>query len=114
VGTSATSACVVGEESMATHGSCSGGLEGKSPTDGTHGSTRAGEQTSGRADERGPRDSGRRCARVEEIGADKAAPLGSERERGRESGREKALTDGGRAGAWARARFGRDGPAGLK
>jgi hypothetical protein len=97
---SAASACVVGAESTATRGSCTGGSEGKGPTDGTHGSMRAGERTSGRADERGPRDSGRRCARVEEIGADKAAPLGSDRERGRERAREGAdrRGEGWRAG----------------
>jgi hypothetical protein len=36
----------------------------------------------------------REGARAEEIGADKSTPLGSERERGEESGLEKALTGG--------------------
>jgi hypothetical protein len=43
VGTGAASACVVGVESTATRGSCAGGSGGKGPTDGTHGSARAGE-----------------------------------------------------------------------
>jgi hypothetical protein len=102
VGTGAASACVVGAESTATRGSCAGGSGGKGPTDGTHGSARAGERTGCRADERGPRDSERKCARAEEIGVDKSSPLGSERERekrergppvreGRTHGRETGL-----------------------
>jgi hypothetical protein len=55
----AASACIVGAESTVTHGSCVGGLRGKGPTDGTHGSTRAGERTGGRANERGPWDNER-------------------------------------------------------
>jgi hypothetical protein len=66
-----------------------GGLGGKGPTYETHGSVRAGERTGARADERGPRDSEGRCACAEEIGADKLAPLGSEREKG-ESARGSA------------------------
>jgi hypothetical protein len=62
----------------------------------SNGSARAVEQIGGWADEWGPRDSERRCARMEEIGADKSAPPGSERERGGESEREKALTGGDR------------------
>jgi hypothetical protein len=42
VGTGATLVCVVGMESTATRGSCADGSEGKGPTDGTHGSSRAG------------------------------------------------------------------------
>jgi hypothetical protein len=37
-----------------------------------------------------------RDVRARGVGANKLAPLGSERERGRESGREKALTGGDR------------------
>jgi hypothetical protein len=91
-----------------TCGSCAGGSEWKGPTDLTHRSARAGERTGGRADERDPWDSERRCVCVEEIGADKSDPLGSKRERGRVSGRERAPTGEGhlpgRAGARARAR----------
>jgi hypothetical protein len=77
-------------EATTTRGSCAGGSEGKGPTDGTQWSARASEQTSDRADEWGPRDSKRRCA-CEEIGANKSAPLGSERERGKsERAREGA------------------------
>jgi hypothetical protein len=55
------------------------------------------------------------------VSADKSAPLGSETERGRESGREKALTsgdrlsgEGWRAGEGVRAGLGRLGLAGLQ
>jgi hypothetical protein len=50
-----------------------------------------------------------RDVRARGVGANKLAPLGSERERGRESGREKALTGGAgqwRAGAWGWAGLG--------
>jgi hypothetical protein len=46
-----------------------------------HEQARAGERTGVRADERGPRDREKGCAHAKEIGVDKAAPLGSERER---------------------------------
>jgi hypothetical protein len=82
VGTGAASACVVGAESTVKRGSCAGSLGGNGPTDGTHGSARAGERTGGRADEQGLWDSEGRCTCAEEIGADKSVPLGSERERG--------------------------------
>jgi hypothetical protein len=63
----------------------------------------------GQANKRGPLDSERRHTHAEEFGADKSAPLGSEREREkRESGRETALTggdrlseEGGRVRGWA-------------
>jgi hypothetical protein len=61
--------------------SCSGGSEGKGPTDETHRSARANERTGGRAGKRDPWYSDRGCVRVGEIGADKSAPLGNERER---------------------------------
>jgi hypothetical protein len=68
-----------------------------SPTDGTHGSARTGERTGDQADKRTPRDSERKCVCTEEFGADKLAPLGSERGRERsERGRGTALTGGGR------------------
>jgi hypothetical protein len=86
VETSAASACVVGAESTTTRGSCAGGSEGKGLTNGTHRSTRAGERTGFCADEWGPQNSERRHVRVDEIDADKSAPLGSERERGKSEG----------------------------
>jgi hypothetical protein len=43
MGMGTTSACVVGEESTRTRGSCAGGSEGKGPTNGTHRSARVGE-----------------------------------------------------------------------
>jgi hypothetical protein len=82
MGTSAASACVMSAESTTMRGSCAGGSRRTSPTNGTHGSARTDERTGGQADERTPRDSERKCARTEEFGADKSAPLGSERERG--------------------------------
>jgi hypothetical protein len=60
-----------------------GGWGGTVPIGGAHGTERAGERTGSRADERGPWDSERRCARAEETGADRSAPPGSERERER-------------------------------
>jgi hypothetical protein len=83
----ATSACVVGAESMVTRESCAGGSGGKGPTDRTHESARAGEQTGGWADKRGPRDRESKRACVERTDADRSTPPGSERERGK---RERA------------------------
>jgi hypothetical protein len=48
---------------------------------------KANNQTGGRADERGPQDSDRKHAHADEFVADRPAPLGSERERGREGAR---------------------------
>jgi hypothetical protein len=93
VGMGAALAGVVGAESTTMRGWCEGGLGEKGPTDGTHGSARAGERTGGRADERGPWDSERRCTSTEEIDTDKSAPLGSEREREK---RERAQDDADR------------------
>ena len=95
----------MGTESTATRGSCAGGSEGKGPTDGTHQSARAGEQTGGRSDERDMQDSEGRCARAEKIGADKSDPLGSERERGerlrmQESADRRGGLAQGRARGW--------------
>jgi hypothetical protein len=56
-------------------------------TDGTHVLVKANNQTGGRADERGPQDSDRKHAHADEFVADRPAPLGSERERGREGAR---------------------------
>jgi hypothetical protein len=74
------SACVLGAESTATRRSCTGGSEGKGPTDGTHRSVRANERTGGRVGKRDPWDSERSCASAGEVGADKSAPLSSGRE----------------------------------
>jgi hypothetical protein len=81
VGTGATSACVVGVESTATRRSCTGGSEGKGPTDGTHRPARANERTSDWAGKRDPRDSERSCASAGEVGTEKSAPSSSGRER---------------------------------
>jgi hypothetical protein len=87
--------CVVGVESTAMRGSCVGGSGRTSLIDGTHESERKDERTGGQDDERTPRDSERKCARTEEYGAEKSAPLGSEREREkRERGRGTVLTGG--------------------
>jgi hypothetical protein len=116
-------ACVVGADCTEKRRSCTGGSEGKGPTDRTHRLARAHERTSGRASKRDPWYSERDCVRVGEISADKSAPLGSERERERE---ESARADWcrhagsacqgrqarrrGRAGGWAWwARLGRNG-----
>jgi hypothetical protein len=81
VGTGAASASVVGAESTATRRSCTGGLERKGPTDGTHRSARANERMGGRASKWDLWDSERSCASAGEVGADKSAPPGSGRER---------------------------------
>jgi hypothetical protein len=103
VGTGAASACVMGAESTATRGSCSGGSDGNGPTDGTHRSARVGERTGGRADERGLRDSERGSALTSQ-------PHWAARGRGgRVSGRERAPTGGGRLSGRAGARAGSAG-----
>jgi hypothetical protein len=107
VGTGTASVCTMGAEYTATRGSCARGMEGKGPTDGTHGSARVGERTGGWAYERGPRDSERRCARRGDR--HQVGPTGQREGEGGESGRNKALTgeDGalvcgrGRARGWA-------------
>ena len=81
-------ACVVGADCTEKRRSCTGGSEGKGPIDGTHRLARAHERTSGRASKRDPWYNERGCVRVGEIGADKLAPLGSERERERVPARE--------------------------
>jgi hypothetical protein len=77
-------------------------------TDGTHVLVKANNQTGGRADERGPQDSDRKHAHADEFVADRPAPLGSERERGREGARWVADRRGppvrGEADVQARAR----------
>ena len=50
-------------------------------TSGTHGSARTDEWTGFCADGRGPQDSERKHTHMEEFGADKSTPPGSERER---------------------------------
>ena len=89
------SACVWGMDSTVMHGSCAGGSEGKGPTDGTHRSARANERTDGRAGKRDPWYNERGCVRVGEIGADKLAPLGSERERERGERAGRLVLTGG-------------------
>jgi hypothetical protein len=110
VGTGVASACVVGAESTTTRRSCTGGSEGKGPTDGTHRSATTNERTGGRAGKRDPRDSDRSCVSVGEVGADKSAPLGSGGERERERAGGLAPTCGVRlsraAGAWGWAGLG--------
>jgi hypothetical protein len=56
-------------------------------TGGTHVPVEANGRTGGQADEWGPRESERKHARVDEFGADRLAPLGSERGKGREGTR---------------------------
>ena len=56
-------------------------------TGGTHVPAKANGRTGGRADEWGPRDNERKHACADEFGTDRPAPLGSERERGREGAR---------------------------
>jgi hypothetical protein len=68
---------------------------GTVPIGGAHGTERAGERTGSQADEWGPRDSERRCAR----GGNRRRQVGP---------------TGQREGERARAELGRDGPAGLK
>jgi hypothetical protein len=81
-------------------------------TVGTHRSVRANERTGGRADKRDPWSSERGCVRVGEIGADKSAPLGSERERERRERVGRLVPTGGvRLSGAAGARG--TGPGGL-
>jgi hypothetical protein len=63
-----------------------GRFRGTVPTSRAHRIERVGERTGNRADERGSRDSERRCVCEEEIGADKSAPPDTERERGERAG----------------------------
>jgi hypothetical protein len=69
------------------------------------------------AGEPGPRDRERGNARVNKTGADRLAPLGSEREREGARERELPLIGGvrlsGGAGAWARGLVGLSGPTRL-
>jgi hypothetical protein len=69
------------------HGEERGRFGGTILTSGTHGSAKTDELTGFCADERGPQDSERKHARVEEFGIDKSAPLAAS-ERASETERE--------------------------
>jgi hypothetical protein len=90
----------------ASTGECTGGSEGKGPTDGPHGSEREWASEWVSADERDPQISERGQARADGFGADKSTPPGSEREREKRErvrdGTDKRgppVREGGRAGA---------------